>query len=269
MKKLLITTFMTLFSTMAFADQIQIINPHSTTGTSSKVLNNIYETNTEMFTAPIKVDNCTVASNIIAETDVPTITIGDYLAQGLSIDQSCNIVSKENLVTIYSVAYYSVCTKKDSGKDLDFLINNPNATVGHYADFIFTRQTEEILKAIGSKGRGVPYKGSKDYLAALQIGEIDYIYTTRANDTLDCILTTNPESDNSVSKYSKNIYTTAYYGLAIYGSNIDLEEVKSIVDQSTESVSWKDKMPSYKNDMTFLTREEQLKIIKDEIDSYQ
>lgn len=251
-------------------EKIQIVTGYGLTGSTGNALNNIRNGNPDMFTEVTKVEGCVAAKNILENTDKPTITIWDNVNHVTAADQSCLLMNEDNLLTIYGASYYYVCSKADSGKDLNNLLNNENATIGYFGDAISKRKVDGLLTAINGKAKGVPYPTSKEYLAALEIDEVDYVYTTRNKPEYNCVLTTDPNDADikSAADYELNEYTTASFKLPVLAVNVDMEEVKKIVDSTTKSEFWSTKFYRFSDNLTFLSRVEQYKALQEEVRAY-
>lgn len=267
-----ITAIFMMLSTPLYANEmVRVINPYNPTGAAFKLANYVHESNPSLFGSVEKVDSCSTAANILKTETNPTIVIWQPIAEPFSASQECkDALTKDNFITVHISSYNYICTKKDSGKDLEYFING-NAKIGYTIDFMYTLALENNVKAVKSNATIVPYQSTNEYMAAFEIDEIDFVYTTKPNDTMSCVLTTDPNSTEitPLINYSDDVFSTAGMNFGFLGVNVDLEEMKKILNDSTSSDSWKEMFSTYSRELSLLDREAQLEAIQKEVAAYQ
>lgn len=271
MMKYLAAVFMMLSTPLYAEDAVRSINPYNPSGVAFKLANHMHETNPALFGAVEKVESCVTAANILKTETNPTIIIWQPVTESISVSEECrDAMTKENFITFHISTYNYICSKKDSGKDLETFING-NAKFGYAVDAIYKLAVEHHVKAVNSNAKIVPYQSSNDTLAAFEIDEIDFIYTSRPNETMSCVLTTDPNNTEitPLTKYSEDVFSTAGMKLAFLGVNVDPEEMKKALNESTASDSWKEMFNTYSRELALLDRETQYQLLQEEISVYQ
>lgn len=271
MMKYLTAVFMMLSTPLYAEDALRSINPYNPSGVAFKLANNMHETNPALFGAVEKVESCTTAANILKTETNPTIVIWQPVTESLSASQECKeAFTQDNFITIHISSYNYICTKKDSGKDLETFING-NVKIGYSVDVMYKLALENNIKAVKSNATMVPYQSANDYMAAFEIDEIDFVYTTKPNETMSCVLTTDPNNTEitPLVNYSDDVFSTAGMKLAFLGVNVDLEETKKAMNESTASDSWKEMFNTYSRELSLLDRETQYELLQNEISVYQ
>lgn len=271
MMKYLTAVFMMLSTPLYAEDALRSINPYNPSGVAFKLANNMHETNPVLFGAVEKVESCTTAANILKTETNPTIVIWQPVTESLSASQECKeAFTQDNFITIHISSYNYICTKKDSGKDLETFING-NVKIGYSVDVMYKLALENNIKAVKSNATMVPYQSANDYMAAFEIDEIDFVYTTKPNETMSCVLTTDPNNTEitPLVNYSDDVFSTAGMKLAFLGVNVDLEETKKAMNESTASDSWKEMFNTYSRELSLLDRETQYELLQNEISVYQ
>ena len=267
-----ITALFMMISTPLYANElVRIINPYNPTGAAFKLGNYLHESNPSLFGSVEKVESCATAASILKTETNPTIVIWQPIAEPFSASEECKeTLTKDNFITVHISSYNYICTKKDSGKDLEYFING-NAKIGYAIDFLYKLSLENNVKAVQSNATIIPYKSANEYMAAFEIDEIDFVYTTKPSDIMSCVLTTDPNSTEitPLVNYSDDVFSTAGMKFAFLGVNVDLEEMKQVLNDSTSSDSWKEMFPTYSRELSLIDREAQLEAIQKEVSAYQ
>lgn len=265
--KLLIAILFILTSSVATANTVDVLNSYRPGGSFYNSGVSLHEYNPDYFNEVTSVGSCTEALTILKHTNKPTIAIWDYLSHEIAKNNSCKI--DENMfITTYVSAYYNFCSIRDN-YDLEYLLTN-NTKVGVADWYTVKTALSKTLKEIGSPSKIVSYSTSKDYLLALEIGEIDYVYTNRPTENMNCVLSNDPESD---IKHTGDLYSHPLSrfssDIAIIGVNVDKDEIqKAIVDSSSNS-KWSKTFNYYKNEFGKLHRSEQLRVYKELLESFK
>jgi hypothetical protein len=261
-----------LVSSPSYANEtIRILNSYSPTGAFFKLGNHIHETNPDKFGQVEKVASCSAVANIFETTTEPAIVLWDPVLESITVDEKCReVITAENFITLHGAAFMHVCTKKESGKDLDHFLSG-NAKIGYTGDIIYTILLQNNINSVKSNATMVPYESSTEYMAAFEVDEIDYIYTTRYDDTMSCILTTDPNRTDvaTVASYSDDIFATGGMKIAVFGVNVDVEEIKALLNSTAQLDTYKELFKSYSIESSLVSREEQFEAIQNEIASYK
>ena len=267
-----ITAIFMMLSTPLYANEtVRNINPYNPSGVAFKLANHMHESNPALFGSVEKVESCTTAANILKTETNPTIVIWQPVTESLSASKECQeAFTPENFITLHISSYNYICAKKDSGKDLENFVSG-NAKIGYSVDVMYKLALENNIKAVQSNATMVPYQSANDYMAAFEIDEIDFVYTTKPNDTMSCVLTTDPNSTEitPLINYSDDVFSTAGMKIAFLGVNVDLEEMKKAMNESTASDSWKEMFSTYSRELSLLDREAQIEALQNEIAIYQ
>jgi hypothetical protein len=267
-----ITAIFMMLSTPIYANElVRVINPYNPTGAAFKLANHLHESNPSLFGSVEKVESCTTAANILKTETNPAVVIWQPTLEPFSASQECkDALTNDNFITFHISSYNYICTKKDSGKDLEYFING-NAKIGYTIDFMYKLALENNVKAVKSNATIIPYQSTNEYMAAFEVDEIDFVYTTKPNDTMSCVLTTDPNNTEiaPLVNYSDDVFSTAGMKIAFLGVNVDLEEMKKVMNESTASDSWKEMFPTYSRELSLLDREAQLDVIQKEVAVYQ
>jgi hypothetical protein len=267
-----VTAIFMMLSTPLYANEaVRSVNPYNPSGVAFKLANHMHETNPALFGSVEKVESCTKAANILKTETKPTIVIWQPVTESISASKECqDAFTEENFITIHISSYNYICSKKDSGKDLEAFING-NVKIGYSVDAIYKLALENNIKAVKSNATMVPYQSANDYMAAFEIDEIDFVYTTKPSDTMSCVLTTDPNSTEitPLVNYSDEVFSTAGMKIAFLGVNVDLEEMKKAMNETTASDSWKEMFPTYSRELSLIDREAQLEAIQKEVSAYQ
>jgi len=197
------------------------------------VLTNLSEFDSSSFSKNVDIlGNCATVANYLQNTNEPTLTILE--AFYLNDEDPCNIQNEENFVSLTGIAYWHFCRKPSDTDGIEEI--QGDVRVGYFNGPIFRIPLESILSGMGSSGRAVPYSSAPGYKAALESGEIDYVFTTLDEPNMDCVLTTNPNSDieHKVSDYYDGFFSNARYSLAILGVNVDNEKIKNAFIESVD-----------------------------------
>lgn len=259
MKTLYIAIF-TLMAAAATAAPIDVINSYRVGGSFYRSSVSLHDHNPSAFNEVTSVGSCAETVNILKNTDKPTIAIWDYLSHEIADSNTCKI-DDDMFITTYVSAYYSICSVKPYA-DLDHLLTG-KAQVGAADWHTVKTAAAATLKGIGSNSEVVAYSTSKEYMLALEIGEIDYIYTNRIKPGMNCVLSNDPTSE---IKHTGDLYdhpfATFSSDIGIIGVNVDKDEVQTLIIDASTNSEWSKKFPYYKNGFGKMFRGEQLKTVK-------
>jgi len=234
MKKIILSV-LTLFSIGiggSHADTpVTLLTPWGEGSLPHAVLSNLSEFDNSTFSEDVEIlGNCAAVANYLQKTDEPTVAVIE--AFYLSDEDPCNIKSRENFISLTGIAYWNFCRNP---RDTDGIKEiQGDVRVGYFNGPIFRAPLESILSGLGSTGNAVPYSNAPAYKAALESGEVDYLFTTLDDPNMDCVLTTNPNSDieHKVSDYYDGFFSEARYSLAMLGANVDNEEIRNAFIES-------------------------------------
>lgn len=258
--KSLYIILLSLIATASQAAPIDVITSHKVGGSFYRASASLHDYNPSAFNEVRAMGSCSEVFTTLKNTDKPTIAIWDYLSYELAANPACKF-EEDTFITTYVSNYYSICSI-DAKYDLDYLLNN-SVKMG-VADWYTTKEAaSQTLKGIGSPSDIVAYGTYKDYTLALEIGEVEYIYTHKPTDKMTCVLSNDPTStvkhtgdlyDHPFAQFSNNI--------GILGVNVDKDEVQSlIIDAGTNSDMVKSSS-TYKNSFAKQFRGEQLNFYK-------
>jgi hypothetical protein len=236
-----------------------------------KLGNHVHESNPELFAEVEKVESCSAVANIFDTATEPTIALFDPVLEGISADSKCrDLMTADNFITTHGNAYMHICSKKDSGKDLDYLLTG-NAKVGYSSSSLYTLLLQNNLNAVKSNATAVPYASINEYTAALEIDEIDFVYSTKYDENMNCVLTTNPNSTDieSVSKYSDDVYATGGMKIVALGVNLDLDKTKEVLNTTLQMDSWKEQFGTYHTEFSLQDRKTQYDLLVTERETYR
>lgn len=195
------------------------------------ILSNLSEFDNSTFSKDVEIlGNCAAVANYLQNTNEPAVTILE--AFYLNDEDPCNIKNEETFISLTGIAYWNFCRKP---RDTDGIKEiQGNVRVGYFNGPIFRVPLESILSGLGSTGKAVPYNNAPAYKAALESGEVDYLFTTLDDPNMDCVLTTNPNSDikHKVSDFYDGFFSEARYSLVILGANVDNEKIRNAFIES-------------------------------------
>jgi hypothetical protein len=267
----IVAIFMATSQVAQSSESIDVLFFNSVGGTTHNAALNLIETS-DMFTKDtVNLPNCAAASNYLKNTDKPTVAIWDIQNYALSEDKSCDIVDENMFITVYSQAFYNICTLTTNAEQntMERLLSG-DAKIGGFNGLIEQAQLKGIMKELGSSSRTVPYSSTGDMLAALEIGEVDYLYTARYTDKMTCVATADPYSDGDVPKLNTMIdspLSESSFSLVVIGVNVDKSEVHEAVRQAVQNENWKTKFPAHKSVLAEKTTEEQFSIMSTTVES--
>lgn len=255
-----ITTILTLITALAAATPVDVVNSYRVGGSFHKASTSLHEHNPEAFNEVTSVGSCVDTLSILRNTDRPTIAIWDYLSSEATQNNSCKI-DESMFITTYVSAYYEFCSIKKE-HNLEYLLNN-KAKVG-VADWHTVKEaSSKTLEGIGSTSRIVAYSTRKDYMLALEIGEIEYVYTSSPSENMNCVLSNDSRTS---ATYTGDIYDHPFANfsgdIAIIGVNVDKDEIQELIIDSSTNSEWAKTFSYYKNDFGKLFRNEQLRVFK-------
>ena len=270
MRTILTTIAMLAFASLASAEaaKIDIINAYKVGGMLQKTGDYIHTSLPDQFNEPTNVGSCAAAATILANTDKPTIAVWNMVEHATTEDTTCNIATSDNFISIYTQSYYSFCGLTDNKDNTLEMLLNGNKKVAVMDSALTKLQLEKALQGIHSNATLVPYPTSADVLAALEIGEVDYVYTGRLSDDMTCVLTHNPESQIAkVSDYFTDPFAYSGFKVVVLGVNVDKEQIKATLDSTHLNADWSEKFTGYNHDMRDTPRIEQFQQLDAEITS--
>jgi hypothetical protein len=254
----------------AASEKIDIVNGYRIGGLNHKTSEYIQKSFPDVFNDLTNVGNCADAVNILKNTSKPTIAVWSISDTATAPDKACSIANEENFLTVYSNAYYSVCSLKTNDEnDLEKLLSG-ESKIG-LANFILAKtQLEKALSEIKSNSSMIPYGTSSDMLAALEIGEIDFVYTGRINENMNCVLTNDPNAQNiaKMSDYFDGPFTEFGNTISVIAVNVDKAYVKKLIYGTYKNENWSDVFKGYNNEISKMLVNEQYKKINDEIKAF-
>lgn len=195
------------------------------------ILSNLSEFDNSTFSKDVEIlGNCAAVANYLQNTNESTVTVLD--AFYLTDEDPCNIKNEENFISLTGIAYWNFCRKPRDTDGIEEI--QGDVRVGYFSGPMFRAPLESILSGIGSTGKAVPYSTAPAYKAALESGEIDYVFTTLDDPNMDCVLTTNPNSDikHKVSDYYDGFFSEARLTLVMLGVNVDNEKIRNAFIES-------------------------------------
>ncbi len=231
---------LSLFSvTHENTEKIDIVNSYRIGGINQRTAEYIHTSLPENFNVPINVDNCQQAIKILENSKKPVIAVWDAIVHSTSFDKSCDVFDNDKFVMIYAESYYSICGLK-TNKFASYEKLMEGAKIGVPDYFIMKTQLSETLKNMKSKSNMIPYMSSKEVLAALEIGEIDFAYTGRVSSNMNCVLTHDPLSTavRSTSEYFQGPFSTSGHKIVIIGANVDKEYTHEKLQITLENSNW-------------------------------
>lgn len=273
MKKIMYILFSLIFTiNTAYADDIKVINPYSIGGMAHKTASYLNTQFPEVFTEVLKVNNCAQAVKILESTDEPTIFMWDILGSAVTSDKTCHVINEENFVSIYSSAYYSVfALESNPENNLDKFMNGKAKIGASSASGLLQKiQMRKMLEGLESNSKYVPYASSGDAIAALEIGEVDFVLTGRARPHFKQIISGDPNSKDvpSISDYFDNSFSRPGNYLSILGVNVDKEEVNLYLKETYQEKDWKDIFPGYNYELSKLSPEDQFKFLMKDVEVF-
>lgn len=234
MKKIILSV-LTLFSVGIGGSNaeppVTLITPWGEGTISYAILNNLSDFDNSKFSEDITIlGNCATVANYIERTDEPAIAIVEAI--NVSENDPCNIKDKENFISLTGIAHRKFCRKPRSTNGIEEI--QGDVRIGYFNGPIFRVPLESILAGMGSAAKAIPYNSVPAHKAALESGEIDYLFTTLDDPNMECVLTTNPNGDieHKVSDYYDGFFADAGYSLAILGANVNNEEIKTAFIES-------------------------------------
>jgi hypothetical protein len=263
-----------LYSPVQADEKINIINANRVGGAFFNAAQNLKDHSPESFNEIQSFNSCQIGAAILENTKEPTIVFWDFLTKSLNPDKRCDAMTEENFVTAYASSYYYVCSLKSKPEnDLNKFIDE-TTKIGYYKDVVSQARIETTISEIGSKSKTIPYTSGNDLAAALEIGEIDYVYTPRIRESQTCVLSTDPNSQDitSISKFSDDVLVRANFTIAILGANLDEEtknKIHELVLDSLETENWKGNFSQFKDDISKQPRNEQYQILQNEIAAFK
>jgi len=273
MKKVLCMFFSLIFSmSVAYADGIKVINPYSVGGMAHKTASYLNTEFPEVFTEVLKVSNCTEAVKIMESTKEPTIFMWDILGSAVTSDKTCHVINEENFVSIYSSAYYSVfALESNPENNLDKFMNGEAKIGASSASGLLQKiQMNKMLEGLESNSKYVPYASSGDAIAALEIGEVDFVLTGRAKPHFKAIITGDPSSNNipSMSDYFNNSFSKPGNYLSILGVNVDKEKVRKYLSKTYEDENWNQTFLGYNYNLSKMSSKEQFNYMMNDVNAF-
>jgi hypothetical protein len=255
--KLLTTLVLSLSAAAVHAEPVDVLSSYRVGGSFYRASAGLHEYNPEAFNEVKSVGSCAEALTVLKNTDEPTIAIWDYLSHEIAENDACKI-DDDMFITNYVATYLNICSTK-AEYDLDYLLNNP-VKVGVSRWYTARESASKILENIGSPAILVTYKTSRDYDLALEIGEIDYVYTHQPTEKMFCALSNDP---NSVEvKHTGEIYDHPFAemgnNIAIVGVNVDKDEVQALIIDAGTNGPIANTSAAVNNDFSKLSRKEQL-----------
>jgi hypothetical protein len=270
--KSLITAFaIGIFASASYADTIDVVNGNRIGGVSHKILENIVANSDGAFGEIRNFGTCAEVVNYMSNTDRPTITSWDILRHATSEDKTCDYASLDTFVTVYGRAYFNVCTLTERAENSLERFVSGNARFGVNDYFTDIVQVENILEGVGSNASIVRYPASPELLAALEIGEVDFIYTTRKRENMTCVLTMDPNTNDGTARaidYFDNSFATAAFTAVILGANVDPNQVRELIAASAQSEQWVNEFPHYDTSALATDSATQFKQLTVEIDEF-
>lgn len=257
---------------LAYASEpVDILFFNSVGGTTHNAALNLIENSSVFARDTVNLPNCAAAANYLKNTDKPTVAIWDIQNYALSEDKSCDIVDENTFVTVYSQAFYNICTLTvNSEQNTMARLLEGDAKIGGFNGLVEQAQLKGIMKELASTSRIVPYSSTGDMLAALEIGEVDYLYTARYTDKMSCVATADPYSDSDVPRLNTMIdspLSESSFSLVVVGVNVDKSSVHEAVRQAVQSENWRTKFPAHKSVLAEKAPEEQFSIMTATIES--
>lgn len=258
MKKFILPLLLTTAScTPAVAEQITVLNGYRVGGSLFRAADSLHNYDPETFSVPESTGNCAKTMSILKNTDKPTIANYGYLDHSVPGDPQCD--GSDYFISNYATAYYSICRLTErTDLTLDHLLKETSTT--GVASWHNPQEALTVtMQGIGSPTKVVPYKTSKDYLLALEVGEVDYIYTNRPKPSMTCILTTDPDGDipRAVDLFD-HPYSTFSLTIDIIGVNVDKDEIQEKLIEASEN-EWIPNNPQFTNKLSKQFRRTQLK----------
>lgn len=240
MNRIIITLSALLFAAIGMVSQaqepIRITSPWGEGGMAFPLLEGLYKHNGDLFKNKIDIlGSCVEATNIMKNTDEPTITISEALF--LNEDNPCNLLRKEYFITTAGISSLNFCTLIP---DEEAALNafQGDIRVGYFAGDMFKIPVTDILENMsGRNSKAVPYKNTNAARAALHAGEVDFIFTSQNDADKNCFLTTSNTDDSfayKVSDFYDGTFANAFYAFAILGTNVDKDLVKEAFLESTD-----------------------------------
>lgn len=251
----------TLVANTAIAN-IDVLNHYRVGGSFHRSSVSLNEHNPN-FNEPINLGSCSEVINYLDNTKEPTIAIWDYLGNELS--GLCS--AEEYYITTYVSSYYNICTLGD--KDIDDLLEGGKVGVGDW--YTVKKAASETLDGIGSDAQIVPYSTSRDYLIALEIGEIDYVYTHRPKSNMNCILSNDPNSTEVT--YTGTLYDGPFKNfssdISIIGKNVDKDEIQSMIIDASRNSNFVEIFPHLKPDFGLMFRGYQIEKFEKMLEEFE
>jgi len=249
----ILSILLVIFASVANASttNIDVLNSYRVGGSFHRSAVSLNEHN-PTFNEPINLNSCSEVIHYLDQTDEPTIAIWDYMSHELS--GRCDV--KDYYITTYVSAYYNICTLNDN--NIEDLIEGGKVGVADW--YTVKTAARETLKGMGSNSKVIPYSTSRDYLLALEIGEIDYVYTHKPKENMKCIMSNDPNGD---VPYTGDFYDGPFKNfssdISIIGTNVNNDEVRSLITDSATNSEFVEIFPYYKHDFGLLPKEDQLR----------
>lgn len=238
------TIFMlSVLNVASASEKIRLISQYGPGGVFYGALEAISKIDDEKFASRVeRMGSCAEIANYARKTEHPMITTWEVQGTFQRGNHPCNLVSGESFVTLIGQAYWNFCRLPESENKNAIHELMGDVRVGVFEGPQYRIIADTLLEGIGSSGVSVPYASVSDYKAALAVGEIDYILTTMDESNMECVLTTNPNSEeirHSVSDFYTGKFFDASYTVAILGFNVDPEEIRKLFLKASKSDEWK------------------------------
>lgn len=212
-----------LFTTVAFgANDAVIINPSNKSSPAS-ILAMKFKDSIPDSAQWYQAENCQDAKQKFNQTKNAVIAYNssmDFAGSEKNLD--CRLeVKKTDTVVFMSKEYFDICRNATS----KVRYGGEKISVG-MASMYATKNQELDHAAAGIDITLVPYPGSKDIVTAVINGDVDYGWVghglaVKFKDSLDCVYSTNPSSDNYLGKFTRLSIPDFRINMVLYTNSSD------------------------------------------------
>lgn len=164
-----ITVVLSLFSSVAIASDITVINIGSATSPTAMYAN-AYAKNLSMSNTFVPAKSCRDAMAIAEKENSVLLVPNDIYLQAKRLGQECSPRLDPKNVIVMSDAYFEVCRKPKS----TITLRSPNVTVGRASVHPIKEWEADFNKRNNTSVKGVGFSGSKTVLAAVLNGDVDW-----------------------------------------------------------------------------------------------
>lgn len=271
MKKLLATAVIaasawTAGPAMADADNVDVLLYTRAGGLFDRFNGVVQEALGDRFGEVVTVDSCVAAVTYLENTENPTLAMWDP-ETAVGGENPCEL-PESNFINIFGTADWKYCSlASNTAATLETLLSG-DVEIGSHRNPIWMNQSVFYMEEVNPDATVVPYGGSREYLPALNAGEIDFVFSTLIKEEFTCWMTTAPEGyDGMVAAIDyapDNFWATSGYSASLVGANISDELNAEIMDLVAAAPSYQTQVldAGYGDSLAVKSRDEQLEFLR-------